>query len=40
MRHFLEVDDLNAAELQRILELATDNDPPAVLAGRRTALVF
>ena len=40
MRHFLEVDDLNAAELQRILELATDNDPPAVLAGRGTALVF
>ena len=40
MRHFLEVDDVNAAELQRILELATDNDPPAVLAGRGTALVF
>jgi len=40
MRHFLEVDDLNSAELQRILELATDNGPPAVLAGRGAALVF
>ena len=40
MRHFLEVDDLNVAELQRILELATDNDPPGVLAGRGAALVF
>ena len=40
MRHFLEVDDLDAAELRRILELATDNDPPAVLAGRGAALVF
>ena len=40
MRHFLEVDDLDAAELRRILELAADNDPPAVLAGRGAALVF
>ena len=40
MRHFLEVDDLDAAELRQILELATDNDPPAVLAGRGAALVF
>ena len=40
MRHFLEVDDLNVAELQRVLELATDNDPPGVLAGRGAALVF
>ena len=40
MRHFLEVDDLDAAELRRVLELAADNDPPAVLAGRGVALVF
>jgi ornithine carbamoyltransferase len=40
LRHLLEVDDLSAAELQRVLDLAEEPDPPAVLAGRGAALLF
>ena len=40
MRHFLEVDDLTESELHRILELAVNDNPPAVLAGQGAALVF
>ena len=40
MRHFLEVDDLDADELARVLDLAADPSPPQVLAGRGAALVF
>jgi ornithine carbamoyltransferase len=40
MRHFLEVDDLDAAELHRVLELAASPAPPRVLAGQGVALVF
>ncbi len=40
MRHFLEVDDLDAQELAEVLDLAQVADPPAVLAGQGMALVF
>jgi ornithine carbamoyltransferase len=40
MRHFLEVDDLQPAELQQVLRLASLSPTPAVLAGRGVALVF
>ena len=40
MRHFLEVDDLTEPELHRVLELAVNDNPPAVLAGQGAALVF
>ena len=40
MRHFLEVDDLDADELAQVLDLAADSDPPRVLAGRGMALLF
>ena len=40
MRHFLEVDDLDADELAQVLDLAADPDPPQVLAGRGMALLF
>ena len=40
MRHFLDVDDLEASELARILNLATDPNPPQVLAGKGAALLF
>lgn len=40
LRHFLEVDDLTAAELSQVLDLAEDRSPPAVLAGRTAALLF
>ncbi len=40
MRHFLDVDDLDATELAAVLELATMVDPPRVLAGRGAALIF
>lgn len=40
MRHFLEVDDLDADELARVLDLAADPSPPPVLAGQGAALVF
>jgi ornithine carbamoyltransferase len=39
-RRFLEVDDLTPAELIRVLDLAEQPDPPAVLAGRGVALLF
>jgi len=40
MRHLLEVDDLTADELLRVLDLATDSSPPRVLEGLGMALVF
>lgn len=40
MRHFLEIDDLEAHELARVMDLACDPDPPRVLAGRGMALLF
>ena len=40
MRHLLDVDDLKPNELARILNLATDPNPPQVLAGRGAALLF
>lgn len=40
MRHLLDVDDLDPADLARILDLAADTDPPQVLAGRGAALLF
>ena len=40
MRHFLEVDDLSAPELKRVLDMAEAKKPPAVLAGRGVALIF
>ena len=39
-RHLLEVDDLSAAELVRILDLAEVVDPPQVLAGSGGVLLF
>ena len=40
LRHLLDVDDLSADELATVLDLAEKPDPPAVLAGRGTALLF
>jgi ornithine carbamoyltransferase len=40
LRHFLDVDDLDEAELRAVLDLAEDPNPPAVLAGRGAALLF
>ncbi len=40
MRHLLDVDDLSAAELTTVLDLAEQADPPRVLAGRGVALLF
>ena len=40
MRHLLEIDDLSAPELGRILDLATSADTPKVLAGKGAALIF
>ena len=40
MRHFLEIDDLSASELERVLDLAATADPPKVLAGKGMALIF
>ena len=40
MRHFLDVDNLKPSELARILNLASDPNPPQVLAGRGAALLF
>jgi ornithine carbamoyltransferase len=39
-RHVLEVDDLGAAELEAVLDLAERPAPPAALAGHGVALVF
>jgi ornithine carbamoyltransferase len=40
VRHFLEVDDLSAEELGRVLRLASLDPPPAALAGKGVALLF
>ena len=40
VRHFLEVDDLSPAELERVMELAELPDPPPVLKGKGVALLF
>lgn len=40
MRHFLEVDDLSATELERVLDLASTAEPARVLAGKGMALIF
>jgi len=40
MRHLLEIDDLTADELQHVLALAQEPNPPQVLAGRGMALLF
>jgi ornithine carbamoyltransferase len=39
-RHFLDVDDLTAAELHAVLDLAEHHAPPKVLDGQGMALVF
>jgi ornithine carbamoyltransferase len=40
VRHFLEIDELEADELRAVLDLAESPDPPQVLAGQGAALVF
>lgn len=40
LRHFLEVDDLDSTEVDAVLDLAEQPDPPKVLAGLGVALVF
>jgi ornithine carbamoyltransferase len=40
LRHLLDVDDLSAAELAAVLDLAEVSDPPQVLAGQGAALLF
>jgi len=40
VRHLLEVDDLSPAELSEVLDLATDTNPPRVLAGGGVGLIF
>lgn len=39
-RHLLEIDDLGAGEVARVLSLAALPEPPRLLAGRGVALVF
>jgi len=39
-RHLLDVDNLEPSELAAVLDLAADDYPPRVLAGRGVALVF
>lgn len=39
-RHVLEVDDLSAAEIVRVLDLADDASRPAMLAGQTVGLYF
>ena len=39
-RHFLEVDDLTATEVEEVLDLAEAPRPPRVLDGRGAALLF
>jgi ornithine carbamoyltransferase len=39
-RHLLDVDDLGADGLTRVLEVAADPCPPPVLAGKGAALIF
>ena len=40
MRHFLEIDDLSAAEVARVLELSQQPSPATVLDKRGVALLF
>lgn len=40
IRHFLDVDDVDGAELAEILSLARHPDPPRLLAGKGAALLF
>ncbi len=40
MNHFLDVDDLDADQLTRVLELAQLQPVPAVLTGKGVALIF
>jgi len=40
VRHLLDIDDLSAAELAAVLDLAEQPDPPPVLAGKGVGLVF
>ena len=40
MRHFLDIDALEPSEFARILNLAADQNPPQVLAGKGAALLF
>ncbi len=40
IRHFLDIDDLTPAEMERVLDLAALADPPRTLAGEGVALVF
>jgi ornithine carbamoyltransferase len=39
-RHLLDLEDLSPSELASILDLAADDNPPRVLAGRGVGLVF
>jgi ornithine carbamoyltransferase len=39
-RHLLDIDDLGPSELATVLDLAADDHPPHVLAGRGVALLF
>jgi ornithine carbamoyltransferase len=39
-RHFLDVDDLSSQELEAVLDLAADPQPPPVLDRRGVALIF
>ena len=40
MRHFIEIDDLSPAELERVLELSSASASPTLLAGKGVALIF
>jgi ornithine carbamoyltransferase len=40
VRHFLDVDDLSARELAKVLDLAEVLEPPPMLAGAGVALLF
>ena len=40
VRHLLEVDDLNAAELAQVMDLAAQPSPPRPLEGKGMALLF
>ena len=39
-RHFLEIDDLSAPELEEVLRIADADVRPQILAGRGVALIF
>jgi ornithine carbamoyltransferase len=40
MRNLIDIDDLDAAELAEVLDLAESPERPPVLAGRGVALLF